>query len=161
LSIIVLSCRWNSSPSSFVFIEVMQIKIFIMPVRNILALIILVTLLVACGQPFTSTPTAAPYSGIEGKVLIGPMCPGPVPIDNSNCLDQPYQAKIVVLDSQNEEVITVSSDSAGYFKLPLPPGNYILHPISGQPLPRASDQAVTVNSNQYTKVIIQYDTGMR
>jgi hypothetical protein len=93
--------------------------------------------------------------------MIGPMCPGPVPIGDTRCQDQPYQATIVVLDSENKELSTIASDSAGYFILSLPPGNYTLHPISGRPIPIAPDQPVIVSPGQYTPVTILYDTGMR
>lgn len=111
------------------------------------------------GVPYTNSST--PASGIEGRVTEGPMCPGPVQIGNNTCPDQPYQATISVLNANNTQINQVQTDIYGYFKIPLFPGTYILHPASGTPLPRASDQSVVVSEGQYTQVTIIYDTGMR
>lgn len=115
----------------------------------------------ACNQaiPVTSIPTTS--NGIEVYVTESPMCPGPVRIGDTKCQDQPYQATIMVLDSNNTQITQIQTDGNGYFKIPLSPGVYILHPISSKPLPRASDQSVEVSDGQYTLVTIMYDTGMR
>jgi hypothetical protein len=89
------------------------------------------------------------------------MCPGPVKVGDNSCPDQPYQATIVVLDDNNDQVTQVLCDSNGHFTVQLPPGTYVLHPISGNPLPRAADQTVEVSPGQFTQVSIVYDTGMR
>ena len=107
----------------------------------------------------TSTPFAA--SGIEGHVIKGPTCPGPVRIGATECQDQPYQATITILDEKDNRIIKFQTDSVGYFKLSLNPGTYIIHPESGKPLPTAADQIVVVVGGQFTQVTIPYDTGMR
>lgn len=111
------------------------------------------------GVPLTTSPT--PSSGIDGHVTEGPMCPGPVPIGNNSCPDQPYQANISILDANNTQITQTQTDVNGYFKISLSPGVYILHPESGKPFPHASDQTVVVTDEQYTQVTIMYDTGMR
>jgi hypothetical protein len=117
--------------------------------------------LTACSQFSPVNQTSAPQSGIEGTVTEGPMCPGPVHIGDNTCPDQPYQATIIVLNAQNAKVTQFQTDTKGIFQIMLPPGRYILHPISGKPLPRGSDQMVEVTSGQFTQVNIVYDTGMR
>ena len=107
----------------------------------------------------TSTPFAA--SGIEGHVIKGPTCPGPVRIGATECQDQPYQANITILDEKDNLITQFQTDSVGYFKLSLNPGTYIIHPESGKPLPTAADQTVVVLGDQFTQVTILYDTGMR
>lgn len=119
---------------------------------------VLLLVLSACGQ---IAPTPGPTSGIEGSVTEGPMCPGPVPIDNNTCPNQPYQATITILNADNKKVAQIQADANGYFKLPLVAGTYILHPEPGKPLPIAADQTVVVIDGQYTQVTIVYDTGMR
>lgn len=109
--------------------------------------------------PVISSPT--PSSGIEGRVTEGPMCPGPVPVGNNPCPDQPYQATISILDANNTKIIQIQTDVNGYFKVTLAPGTYILHPEAGKPFPYASDQSVVVIDGQYIQVTILYDTGMR
>jgi len=109
--------------------------------------------------PLTNSPT--PSSGIEGHVTEGPMCPGPVPIGNNTCPDQPYQATISILNANNTKITQIQTDVYGYFKISLSPGTYILHPQLGKPFPHASDQSVAVTNGQYIQVTIMYDTGMR
>ena len=109
---------------------------------------------------FSPSPQAASTSGIEGHILQGPMCPGPVG-GNSTCPDQPYQARISILDSHNQIAIQFQSDVDGYFKLPLPPGTYTLYPESSSRYPHAADQIVVVSTGQFTQVTINFDTGIR
>ena len=108
-----------------------------------------------------TTPSPTPSSGIEGQVLQGPMCGGPVRAGTNDCPDQPYQATLIVLDSNGNQVIQLQSDQNGYFTITLEPGTYILHPVSGKPLPRAVDQTVVVIDGKFTQITITYDTGMR
>ena len=100
-------------------------------------------------------------SGIEGTVKAGPMCPGPVQVGNSKCEDQPYQATIAILTINKQFISEVQTDINGKFKLALPPGNYLLHPLSETAYPHAADQTVIVYLNQFTLVNINYDTGIR
>jgi hypothetical protein len=99
-------------------------------------------------------------SGIEGIVLLGPMCGGPVPSDNS-CPDKPYQTTITVLGGQREQITQTQSDAAGLFRVPLAPGTYTLVPKVEGRYPTAGEQTVQVVAGQYTKVEIHYDTGIR
>ena len=110
-------------------------------------------------NPATSTPTGT--SGIEGNVTIGPTCPGPVRIDGTECKDKPYQATISVLAMDGSQVTRFQTDANGYFKIPLSPGTYILHPESDTPMPHTGDQSVVISEGQYTLVSVMYDTGMR
>jgi hypothetical protein len=115
----------------------------------------------ACTQGAGFNPSPTPASGVEGTVTEGPMCPGPVRVGQNNCPDQPYPATISILTSDNTQVAQTQADANGFFIIPLEPGTYTIHPISGKPLPRAADQTVVVTAGEYTKVSIVYDTGMR
>jgi len=126
-----------------------------------LLLFIIIFLMSACSRSIPASSSPTPSSGIEGHVTEGPMCPGPAQIGNNTCPDQPYQAVISIYNTNNTKITQFQSDLNGNFKIALVPGTYILHPESGKPLPRASDQSVVVNDGQYTQVIITYDTGMR
>ncbi|MGH2521318.1 MAG: carboxypeptidase-like regulatory domain-containing protein [Anaerolineales bacterium] len=110
----------------------------------------------------TQAPAAsgASQSGIEGKVIIGPTCPGPV-VAESPCADQPYQATITVMDEKNQPVKQLQSDETGSFKVTLAPGTYVLHPESPGGPTQAPEQTVTVVSGQFTQVTIVYDSGIR
>ncbi len=126
-----------------------------------LTVLVLLFTLSACAQnaPFNPTPGIA--TGIEGFVTEGPMCPGPVPVGNNTCPNQPYQATIIILNADNTQVAQTQADANGYFKIELVPGTYTVHPVSGKSFPHAADQTVTVTSGQYTQVTIVFDTGMR
>jgi len=112
------------------------------------------------GPNYTPTTTSSSDSGIEGQVLLGPACPGPVSVDKP-CPDQPYQATIQVQDQNGNTITQFQTDSNGNFHVSLNPGTYVLHPESSRAFPRAADQTVTVDPGQFTKVQIEYDSGIR
>jgi len=114
----------------------------------------LVLMLAACSV--NSTPTD---SGIEGQVLIGPNCP--VIQDGQACPDQPYQATLTVNNSNGREIVKVQTDENGYFKIPLEPGEYILHPESPNVMPYAAEQTFTVEAGKFTQITVNYDSGIR
>jgi len=98
-------------------------------------------------------------SGIEGQVLIGPMCP--VMREGQDCPDTPYQATISVVTIDGKKVTRFQTDENGLFHVPIAPGEYILHPESPSQLPYAAEQTVTVESDLFTYVTIHYDSGIR
>ncbi len=100
-------------------------------------------------------------SGIEGTVLRGPMCP--VAREDDPCPDQPFSALFHVFDSQESEVTTFQSDAEGHFRVPLSPGEYTIIPDGSAPIihPTSQKKEVTVNRNEYTKVQLVFDTGIR
>jgi hypothetical protein len=99
-------------------------------------------------------------SGIQGTVLIGPACPGPQRAEQP-CPDEPYQARLTILDQSNQVVAEVQTEADGQFRLKLPPGTYTIQPEPGNPLPQASDLSVMVADGTYTTVQILYDSGIR
>ena len=111
--------------------------------------------LAACASSAANTTT----SGIEGQVLIGPMCP--VMQANIPCPDQPFQATITVLDENRHKVTQFDSDAQGNFKIGLKPGTYILAPESPNHMTRAGEQTVAVIEGQFIRVTINYDSGIR
>ncbi|HUG46853.1 MAG TPA: carboxypeptidase-like regulatory domain-containing protein [Candidatus Limnocylindria bacterium] len=133
--------------------------------RRRLSLGLLSMLLAACATTALPGPVATPVppSGIRGTVVLGPTCPtgsSPGAHDPVPCLT-PYSAQIVVLGSENEVVARVTSAADGTFRLDLPPGDYLLTPQSGDPLPFAQPLSVLVTAGQYAEVQINYDTGIR
>ena len=132
-----------------------------------LALSMLVFFLSACAPqpvPAPDSGDATPAiigSGIKGQVLIGPACP--VMQVESPCPDQPYQTTLTVLTLDGQEVTRFSSDAEGKFEVNLPPGDYVLHPDlpAGRPIPSAADVPFTVIPNEFTNIIVTYDSGIR
>ncbi len=124
--------------------------------KRLVVLVILV-LLAACGPAATTQPD----TGIEGLVTIGPMCP--VVIEGQECPDQPFQATLTVLDRDGRRVLRFETDAEGRFRELLPPGDYILRPESpGESrLPFAGEQEFSVAAGQFTRLVVNYDSGIR
>jgi len=122
-------------------------------------LLLFVLILAACGQ--IRDPSEPLTSGIEVRVLVGPMCP--VMQAGVECPDQPYQATLTVLNTNRKEVIQFETDEDGRYIVNLPPGDYILRPESPQdiPLSYASQQNFTILLNEITQLIVVYDSGIR
>jgi hypothetical protein len=123
---------------------------------NIKFLIGVLILVLATCSLYNPTPRG---SGIEGQVLIGPMCP--VMQQGQECPDQPYQATLTVNSPSGVKIAQVQTDPRGHFRIPLVPGDYILHPESPNAIPFAGDQAFSVASGSYTHITVNYDSGIR
>lgn len=98
-------------------------------------------------------------SGVRGEVRIGPVNPVEQPgVDNT----APYSAKLAVKLALDGEVVaeTVSGED-GLFVIILAPGDYVLVPENGDPLPVAEPQAFTVTADRFTTVTVAYDSGIR
>jgi len=104
-----------------------------------------------------STPEGA--QGVEGQVLIGPMCP--VMVEGQPCPDQPYQATLAILDTNGRELIRVETDTAGRFKVALEPGSYTMQPQPGEGIAFASPFDFSVQEGTFTQVMVLYDSGIR
>jgi hypothetical protein len=115
---------------------------------------LLIVLLAACSA--SSLPTD---SGVEGQVWIGPTCP--VVQEGMDCADKPYQAILTVNSPNGREIAQVQTDEQGRFKIPLAPGDYILHPESPNVMPFAAEQLFVVEAGTFTKIVVNYDSGIR
>jgi len=115
--------------------------------------VFMVSLAACTAQP---TPTD---SGVEGQVLIGPVCP--VVVEGQDCADKPYQATLTVNSPGGERVVQIQTDEQGRFKIPLAPGEYILHPESPNVLPFAIEQTFVVEAGKFTQIVVTYDSGIR
>ncbi len=100
-------------------------------------------------------------SGVRGLVTIGPMCP--VLQKGVPCPDLPFSTKIVIEDEAGIEIASIVSGDDGLFQIELDPGSYVLVPESPNPgvPPMAQEQAVEVAEDEFTEVLIQYDSGIR
>jgi hypothetical protein len=116
----------------------------------------LMLLLTACAPFARSTPTD---SGIEGQVLIGPVCP--VVIQGQECPDQPHQASLTILKFNGRVVKRFETNPQGHFRIPLAPGEYTLRPESPNGMPYAGEQNFTVLPGQFTQIIVNFDSGIR
>lgn len=118
-------------------------------------IIFILFLLAACSSSIPAD------TGIEGQVLIGPMCP--VVRQGQECPDQPYQAVLIILTSAGRKVTQITTDADGKFHLPLAPGAYVMHPRAPQnsPMPFATDQVFDVVKGQFTTISVVFDSGIR
>lgn len=124
---------------------------------RLLSLAVALLALGSCAGDRLLGPDAA--QGIDGLVLLGPLCP--VATVDDPCPDEPYAATIAIEDEGGGAVTTVHSGVDGRFRVGLEPGRYRLVPESGDPLPRADAQAVTVPEEAWVEVTVSYDTGIR
>jgi hypothetical protein len=120
---------------------------------------VLALALAACSTPSVS-PSAEPTdgpSGITGIVLVGPECRRPT--EASPCL-VPYQARLVILDTDGRIMGETTSGPDGSFRIELPPGDYVVQPSpGGDPYPRAEARSVTVVAGEMSEVEIDYERG--
>ncbi len=123
--------------------------------------ILLCSALVALALAGCASPTAMPESGVTGTVWIGPMCP--VVREGEPCPDQPYPTTLVVTDADGRERARQETDPTAAFHIPLPPGDYVLSPLTDNPggLAFASPLPITVVAGQWTVVEVHVDSGIR
>ena len=114
--------------------------------------------LAACaGEDDLLEPGAA--QGIEGIALLGPQCP--VQTLEDPCPDLPYEAWIDVRSAAGDPVTRIRSGEDGRFRVGLRPGQYVLDPESGDPVPIAGEREVEVGAGAYVEVTVNFDTGIR
>jgi major membrane immunogen (membrane-anchored lipoprotein) len=126
-------------------------------------LLALALFLSACGAKTeaTATPTATPIgkTGIMGRSFLAE-CQGDQVA--SDCISQkPYQATLIIYNSNLEEVTRITTADDGTFEIELDPGTYYLHPQSPGIHPVANDYQITVTAGAMTEVTIVYDSGLR
>ena len=114
-------------------------------------LLLLALVLGACGA------IGGPPSGIQGTILAGPACPGPVRI-GSPCPDRPVAMTVEVVNGTTVAAI-FTSDANGAFSVSVGAGTYTLRSKSGLPALRGT--TVVVVEGRFTQVELHADTGIR
>jgi hypothetical protein len=121
--------------------------------------LVCLALVSGCGARAATAPAD---SGVQGQTVVDGDCP--VLRADSPCPDRPQPAKITVTRSGSPEVVTsVQTDEQGRFRVPLTPGNYVLHAVNtaNAMLPRAPVTPVTVDPGSFRQVRIRFDSGIR
>lgn len=118
-----------------------------------------IVLLVVASACANSASTSALDSGVQGRVLYGPLCP--VQRAGSPCPDRPYKATLRVDDANGHEVKTIATSDSGTFKIDLPPGAYVITPVLSQSPPTGHPQDVTVRAHEYATITVTIDSGIR
>ena len=99
-------------------------------------------------------------SGIEGKVMRGPVNGGPEIVGQIN--DEPFSALFYV--AKNAKAIAhFTTDENGEFNILLPPGIYQITPDETAPIimPQAQSKEVVVFEDSITSIVLDFDTGIR
>ena len=100
-------------------------------------------------------------SGIEGIATIAPVRPGPIRVGEPDSAPYPTDL-IVVTEGEGREVARFKTGEDGKFRIPLPPGNYIIKPPQqARRMPRGEEKSVTVLPGKFAKVEVRFDSGMR
>jgi len=93
------------------------------------------------------SPAPKAESGIEGQVWMG--------------TSQPYQTTLTVNTPSGGLIMQFQTDAAGHFRIPLAPGEYILHPEASTGSAGSVDQLFVVQPGQYTQMVVNYGIGIR
>jgi hypothetical protein len=99
-------------------------------------------------------------SGIEGIITIGPI----TPVQKVGEINyKPYKTTVIVKSENGLNQITeFSSGDDGSFKVYLKPGSYVIESQkTSSPFPILKPVNVEVKENQFSKVNISFDTGIR
>ncbi len=102
-------------------------------------------------------------SGVTGKVLLGPICPGMrIPPDLA-CADKGYATTVQVIekDSIKSLFASVKSDEEGNYTVLLPQGKYRIQALGGQPFPSCAWEEITVEKDTVLTKDLSCDTGIR
>ena len=113
-----------------------------------------------CAGPGGAEPTGQVGSGVFGVVVSGPACP--VEVAGSPCPDRPIPAMVTARAVSGLARGDGASTDDGRFRIPLPPGRYILTAqATGGSVREAKPVLVTVRSGVFTRVIVRVDSGIR
>lgn len=102
-------------------------------------------------------------SGVSGQVLRGPICPVMREGDDS-CADQPYATTVQVVEantSKNSLFAESDTDKDGNYKFTLPPGEYSIQAIGGNPFPSCGSTDIIIEPSVVLELDLSCDTGIR
>src|SRR2546421_303621 len=100
-------------------------------------------------------------SGVTGVVTLGPTCPVERPGD-PNCRDRAYATTLKVVRARDHALVKrFASRSDGRFRVHLVTGRYLIEKASGGALPSLSPTPVRVGRPRFTRVDLQFDSGIR
>jgi hypothetical protein len=117
--------------------------------------LLVMTACVCVGQ----TPSGV-ETGIEGLVTISPTQPGPIRADSPG--SKPLANTAFVVENQEGQVASFTTDDQGHFRIPLAPGHYTVA-IKGRKssIGHFGPFEADVVSGKMTKVEWQCDSGIR
>jgi hypothetical protein len=123
-----------------------------------LLLLIPVVLTAACAE---GARPGAPASGIAGRVVVFPTCPGGM--QGTPCPQKGVRTTVVAEPVDGEQTFDVQTRADGTFRMALRPGDYLLtaRPPATDPhlVPRPT--AATVEPDTFVRVTVVLDTRLR
>lgn len=109
---------------------------------------------------------ATPQNGfLQGKITIGPLCPVERIPPDERCQPtaETYAAWPIAVYSLNQEIkiSDIKPDVAGFYKVELPAGTYIVNFERQTPFARSLPETVIIKEGETTIFDIDIDTGIR
>jgi hypothetical protein len=125
--------------------------------RNLLAAFRLIVMAVCASAE--QTPSGG-ESGIEGIITISPARPGPIRADAPGSV--PLANATFVVENNNAEVASFTTEDNGHFRAALPPGHYKIS-LKGRKssIGRFGPFEVDVSAGKITTVQWECDSGIR
>jgi hypothetical protein len=125
--------------------------------RNLLATFGLIVMAVCASAE--QTPSGG-ESGIEGIITISPARPGPIRADAPGSV--PLANATFVVENNNAEVASFTTEDNGHFRAALPPGHYKIS-LKGRKssIGRFGPFEVDVSAGKITTVQWECDSGIR
>jgi hypothetical protein len=120
-------------------------------------------LLAATSVAGSASAADDPDSGVRGRVTAGPTCPVEREPPDPACADRGFETTIRVKVLPARKLVKkVQTGEQGRFRTRLEPGRYRLVPRSGKNgFPRCEPRDVVVRDDQFTRVRLGCDTGIR
>jgi hypothetical protein len=122
----------------------------------------LCTLLLALTVTAGCAASGRESSGVSGTTSINGACP--VTPGETSCPDHPFRAHLTLVRIDSGAIAgEADSTNNGAFRIPAPPGAYLLKAVNltGAPLPAAPAVPVEVKADQFTTVLVKFDSGVR
>jgi hypothetical protein len=125
-----------------------------MKVRVFLFVVLFSALLVGCGD----REAEVEGEGVEGRVWVEPSCP-----QGEICLEEPFEANLTVIGPGGVAIARSESGKDGFFRIPLPPGEYVLVPEypNEDGIPAAQPIPIEVKAGSWVQVTVIYRTDIR
>lgn len=103
-------------------------------------------------------------SGVSGVVTLGPTCPAMKNPPDPDCADNPYKTTVQVIATgspKSSPFAVVESNDEGWYKVILPPGEYGIQPVGGDPQPRCETKNIVIEPDKMFRINLSCDTGIR
>jgi hypothetical protein len=126
----------------------------VMKLRQWLGIVLVSLLAHSMNAETTEVPT-----GIEGTVTVSPIHGGPSRVGVAD--SGPMANTVFEVGKDGGIVTTFTTDEAGKFRVPLPPGRYSIKKQDAKKFPRCGPFDVEVTASGFSKVTWGCDTGMR